>query len=236
MVDFPSRPPGVVINGAEKRGWGTGWPHCQPNQQKTIRLNSGLVLTVRHEVAELITLLLDEVERRGYDLLPEQTGGYNCRQIFHHGKPTGEPSNHSWGLAVDLNWNLNPAQGRVLETTNIPPWLVSFMWSFGFFWGGWYKSDKDPMHFEFAKTPSQAEVLTNALRTALGQQPTAIGDDMFNPFFVQVQGQIAIFIVTSGGVLHVKNPTHLRFLVKGGVPEAITFVTDAELAALLERE
>lgn len=234
MVDFPSRPPGVLINGAEKRGFGKGWPHCQQDQQTMIRLNSGLSIPIRREIAELVTLLLNEVERRGYDLLPEQTGGFVCKQIFHRGKATGKPSNHSWGLAVDLNWHLNPFQS-VLKT-NIPPWMVSLMWSFGFFWGGWYNGDKDAMHFEFVKTPAQAVVLTNALRTALGPPPTAIGDDMFNPFFVQVQGKTPIFIVTSGGVLHVKNPTHLRFLIKGGVPEEITFVTDKELADLLERE
>jgi hypothetical protein len=237
MAKFPSRPAGIVINGAASRSWGDGWPECQRNKQQVIRLQSGLRIEVRTGIAELVTLLLDECERRGYRLIQHKVGGFVCRQIFtSDGRPTGKPSNHSWGLAVDLNWHLNPFQ-RELKT-NIPPWMVSLMWAYGFFWGGWYNGSKDPMHFEFVKTPDQAELLTRALRQALSRKVVApaIGDDMFNPYFVQVRGNPTIYIVTSGAVVHVKNMTHLRFLIKGGVPEAITFVTEEEMRQLLEKE
>jgi D-alanyl-D-alanine carboxypeptidase len=253
MAKYPKRPAGVVIGGAQNRGWGPGWPHCQGDKIRTVELKSGVKLRVRTEVSELVRLLLNECERRGYRFHGEQTGGFNCRQIFKKGKPTGRPSNHSWGLAVDLNWKLNPWQSPL--KTNIPPWMVQLMWAYGFFWGGWYNGDKDAMHFEFVKTPKEASRLTVALKKALDReyeprtratlyrasistrpQPVLLGDDMFNPYLVQVPGDPRIFIVTSGGVYHVKNPTHLRYLVDGGVPGQVKKISKVDLDQLLEVE
>lgn len=245
MARFPNRPTGVRVNNASERGWGRGWPRCQANKITTIRLRSGLRLGVRKEIAELVRLLLDECERRGYDLKPEQTGGFNCRPIGG----TNRPSNHSWGLAVDLNWHHNPMRNPL--KTNIPPWMVQLMWAYGFFWGGWYNGTKDPMHFEFVRTPAQAATLTTRLRKALATEyeapvrmahyraagpPVLFGDDMFNPYFVQVPGDRRIFIVTSGGVFHVKNPTHLRYLQDGGVPANVRKISKEDLNELLEVE
>ncbi|MEJ3744393.1 M15 family metallopeptidase [Actinomycetes bacterium KLBMP 9797] len=245
MARYPQRPSGVQVNGANNRGWGSGWPRCQSDKIVTIRLRSGLRLGTRREIAELVRLLLDECERRGYDLKPEQTGGFNCRPIGG----TNRPSNHSWGLAVDLNWRRNPMQ-KTLKT-DIPPWMVQLMWAYGFFWGGWYNGIKDPMHFEFVRTPAQAATLTARLKKALATEydapvrmahyraagrPGLFGDDMFNPFLVQVQGDRRIFIVTSGGVFHVKNPTHLKYLQEGGVSATIKKIAKAELDELLEVE
>lgn len=59
---------------------------------------------------------------------------------------------------------------------------------------------------------------------------------MFNPYFVQVNGDPRIFIVTSGGVYHVKNPTHMRYLRDGGVPEKVRDISRQDLEQLLELE
>lgn len=245
MAKFPPRPKGVHVNGAASRGWGSGWPRCQGNRMVTVTLKSGVRVSVRKEIAELVRLLLDECERGGYRLKRASTGGFNCRPIAGSNPP--RPSNHSWGLAIDVNWHDNPMQ-KTLKT-NIPPWMVSLMWAYGFFWGGWYNGKKDPMHFEFVKTPAQAAALTARLKRALAAQFGAavpasstskagiqFGDDMFNPYFVRTPGDPRVFIVTSGGVFHVKNPTHLRYLIDGGVKKEIREITKADLMELLEVE
>lgn len=109
--------------------------------------------------ARLVDLLLDETERRGYRLDPDHTGGYANRPI----RNTRKPRNHSWGLAVDLNWDLNPAttDGRV--HTNFPHFLVPLWGRYGFAWGGNYRhAFKDPMHLEFMGAPADADDKTLA--------------------------------------------------------------------------
>jgi len=47
------------------------------------------------------------------------------------------------------------------------------LWAeYGFFWGGNFTSRKDPMHFEFAKTPNDAAALT------LRARKEKLGEDM----------------------------------------------------------
>jgi hypothetical protein len=241
MPSYPPPPTGVVVNNASARGWGSGWPACQTSKQVTITITGGARITVRREISELTRLLLNECVRRGYKIFGNQSGGYNCRAIAG----TTIPSNHSWGLAGDVNWNQNPMSSPM--QTNIPPWMVSFMWAYGFFWGGWYTGTKDPMHFEFIKTPTAAATLTTALKKALAPKPQPApqprrithplsGDDMFNPFFVQAPGDPAVYLVTSAAVIHVKNHTHFRFLVRGGIPEEIVVCTPQEISDLIEDE
>ena len=38
----------------------------------------------------------------------------------------------------------------------MPLWMPTLWWSYGFFWGGWYQSIKDPMHYEFLGTRDDA--------------------------------------------------------------------------------
>lgn len=156
ITGFPAPPGGVSNNNASGRGWGPGWPACQTDKLLTITLANGVRLTVRREISTLVRLLLNEALRRGYVIRRADSGGFNCRAI------TGTliPSNHSWGLAVDLNWQLNPMG---THQTNMPTWLVSLMWEFGFYWGGWYASP-DPMHYEYVGTPAQAAVHTSRAR------------------------------------------------------------------------
>lgn len=54
---------------------------------------------------------------------------------------------------------------------------------------------------------------------------------------VQVAGSRAVYAVGFTGAVHIKNPTHLRFLrEQGWVTEEIQSITAAELAELLEKE
>ncbi len=161
-----------------QRGWGAGWPSCSgaAGDLATVVANNpdGSVaakVTVRKRLARLVDVLLDECERRGYNFHANQCGGYNCRPIGG----TRTASNHSWGVAIDLNWQLNPMRRPL--TTNIPGWMVQMFNRYGFAWGGHYRGTPDTMHFEFMGTPTDADDMT---ALALHELTPHKEDDMFS--------------------------------------------------------
>ena len=159
---------------AKQRGWGAGWPSCAGAAHNIATIvghnpdgSVAAKVTVRKRLARLVNLLLDECERRGYNLWADQCGGYNCRPIAN----TRVASNHSWAVAVDLNWRQNPMRRPLV--TNIPGWMVQLWNRYGFAWGGHYRSTPDPMHFEFMGTPSDADGMTAlAIEEIAGGHPT----------------------------------------------------------------
>ena len=54
-------------------------------------------------------------------------------------------SRHSWGIAIDIDVNDNPMATKGA----MHPKAISIFRSYGFLWGGNFRSRKDPMHFEF---------------------------------------------------------------------------------------
>lgn len=154
----------VQRNNAKARGWGDGWPNCQSGKMKTVLVqdtdaeNLDFRVTVRREVAEMVGYLLLTTDRQ-YNILRSETGAYNCRPIAG----TRTPSNHSWGLAVDINWNHNP-----MSTTfhsEIPPAVVAMWNKCGWYWGGFYANRHDTMHFEYVGKPADV-----AKHTALAKK------------------------------------------------------------------
>lgn len=148
--------------------WGSGWPSCQSGKIKGLVRSDGLKLQLREELLELFALLIDETERMGYDVRRRNaqgdfvTGGFNCRAIAG----TSKPSNHSWGLAIDVNSDRNPA--TLPLTTDIPP-AVRDLWArFGFRWLGTRKPVPDPMHFEYMGSVADAAADTARARQQLG--------------------------------------------------------------------
>lgn len=165
---------------AAQRGWGAGWPSCNGAKAAGTAVvtadRSGVRISVHKRVARLVDLLMDDTERRGYLLINGQCGGYNCRAI----SGTSTASNHSWGLAVDLNWQSNPfARPRV---TDMPGWLPLLWNRYGFAWGGNYGNNgttgrADAMHLEFMGSPADADEMTAlAIRELTGT--TVQEDDM----------------------------------------------------------
>ena len=92
------------------------------------------------------------------DALPEKikhaaypvAGTYNCRAVVD----TGQPSPHSYGIAIDLNtayadyWYWQPHAGPITYRNRMPQEIVAIFEKHGFIWGGkWYHYDT--MHFEF---------------------------------------------------------------------------------------
>ena len=138
---------GASSNNAQQRGWGTGWPNAQTDKMTTIEA-AGVKVRVRREIAALVQTLLQVTEKYGYDVKVGQTWGFANRPI----RGTQTPSNHSWGLAIDINSLDNP-QGTTL-VTNLPPNVVHAWETCGFYWGGRYtRSKPDAMHFEYVRHP-----------------------------------------------------------------------------------
>jgi D-alanyl-D-alanine carboxypeptidase/Putative peptidoglycan binding domain len=135
---------------AESRGWGKGWPNCQSDRLNTVVVTDKVRLSVRREIAPLVAWLCQETIDRGYALRGGQCWGFACRAI----RGSRSPSNHSWGLAVDLNSLKNPMGSTLV--TNMPRWMPELWTDHGFRWGGSYNGRKDAMHFEFLGTPDDA--------------------------------------------------------------------------------
>lgn len=166
-------PNGVPQPSRSKQGWGSGWPNCQASKMKTVvgqdqtpGENFDLRVTVRGEIAEMVVALLEATDKL-YDLSASSTGAYNCRPIAG----TQTASNHSWGLAIDLNWNENPYTAKF--TSHIPPAVVAMWVACGWGWGGFYKGGKtDTMHFEYLGAPSDVAADTEKAKTYVASTPT----------------------------------------------------------------
>lgn len=74
-------------------------------------------------------------------------GGYCPRHQRHN--PALPLSIHSYGAAVDFNWDTNP-MGPELKTDLPPPFVNAFR-NQGWEWGGDWKGIKDAMHFQYAR-------------------------------------------------------------------------------------
>lgn len=152
---------------AQDRGWGPGYPNCQRDKQVTVVVGrNNLRLPVRREVAPIFAELVRRLETsRGSGFRPDWSWGFACRAI----SGTTKPSNHSWGLAIDLDAPTNPYASSTWHRSNgRPGWggltLVSTMPQdtraicdrLSVRWGGLYSTKPDPMHFEFMGTPADA--------------------------------------------------------------------------------
>jgi hypothetical protein len=205
------------------KGWGLGWPNDRSGDMARVKADrSETAVNVHKGIARLVDLLLDETENRGYRLVQDQTGGYNNRPI----RDTNRPSNHSWGLAVDLNWRRNPASNDGQIHGDFPDWLVPLWGRYGFAWGGNYRRTgfRDPMHLEFMGAPEDADDKTLAARRRLGGErperpeptpapvPPAVPDEP--PPFVPKQ-RVHTYVVKGGDTLF---QIATRLHVPGGWP------------------
>lgn len=157
----PTLIPGLSLTnyriGPAEKGWG---PHCT-GSRTTITLSNGVRSTCRTEIAELSTLIMNEVIRRGYDIRQKDTGCFNCRYI----SGTTVWSNHAWALAWDINWSTNPY--TIARVTDKPDWLFALFNRYGFANGADYTGRRDWMHHEFMGSPDQAVVATDIARREL---------------------------------------------------------------------
>jgi len=144
------------MSSAADRGWGAGWPNAQTDKIVTVVCGANqLRLPVRAEIGPLVAALVRDLERaRGAPFRPDWSWGFANRAI----RGTSTPSNHSWGLAIDLDAPDNAMQGPPPPGRNtMPRRTATIAARYGFRWGGAYTSRPDPMHFEYMGTPADAE-------------------------------------------------------------------------------
>jgi hypothetical protein len=115
------------------------------NKSISITSRNGVDQQLRAVSAE-IDALPENIKRAAYPI----AGTYNCRAVAD----TGQPSPHSYGIAIDLNtslsdyWYWRPHDGPLLYRNRMPAEIVAIFEKHGFIWGGkWYHFDT--MHFEF---------------------------------------------------------------------------------------
>jgi peptidoglycan hydrolase-like protein with peptidoglycan-binding domain len=128
---------------------------CGANQVK---------LPVRREIAPLVQRLVADLEVRHGPFHPGQCWGFANRAI----RGSTRPSNHSWGLAIDLDAPSNPMTTNPKAAHTIGPYASGLAARYGFRWGGDYTGRKDYMHFEFMGTvASAAALIGRPIRPAL---------------------------------------------------------------------
>lgn len=158
---------------AQDRGWGPGWPNCQRAKIVPVTVNGvSFPGGVRREVYDLFVAFLDDFNRTVEPLEDGWCWGFACRPIGG----TRTPSNHSWGLAVDVNAPRHPLGASGTFTSAQARQCRRLAAKYGLRWGGDYTSRKDEMHFEFMGTPADAARLIRTLGTAGAATPE--DDDM----------------------------------------------------------
>lgn len=144
------------------KGWGPGYPNCQAGKMRSHPIFKP---GVHEDIWLLVTLLAEEIERRGMRLRTPGCWGYACKT---GGGST--PSFHSWGLAVDINapenvWGSDANQSAIATRYR---WVVGLMEEYGFFWLG--PPIKDWMHFHFAGSPADARRMTEKAKEELWEE------------------------------------------------------------------
>ncbi len=152
---------------AAQRGWGSGWPNCSESSMESFAFSGKLgdvafPAGLHVHIIDLALHLLTETEERGYLMHPGWCWGFGCRAI--KGIVPSIASNHSWGLALDIN---APTNGLGSTHSDMPSWMPDLWNSYGFRWGGDYTGRKDPMHYEFMGTPIDAVSMTEKAREDL---------------------------------------------------------------------
>jgi hypothetical protein len=148
---------------ASSRGWGPGWPHPQVDRIVTAVCGANrLRLPVRTEIAPLVQRLVADLERQHGPFHSGQCWGFANRAI----RGSSTPSNHSWGLAIDLDAPSNPMTTDPRAPHTIGSYASGLAARYGFRWGGDYVGRKDYMHFEFMGTPASAAALAHGLGAA----------------------------------------------------------------------
>jgi hypothetical protein len=133
--------------------WG---PDCAtPSELSRINFN-GVWVTVNTRCVQAFNALAFVMAWHHYFPSGNDTGAYNCRAI------TGGTglSLHSFGIALDINWNENPFSPTLV--TDMPPAMVADCKAIRtnggdvvFRWGGDYTTNKDAMHWEVVASPAE---------------------------------------------------------------------------------
>jgi len=163
----------------------TAWEAMLVANQSAIGRVHANQLRAMPEALPLFEGFLRDIVAGGYSLTDAYTYSFRCTSGSGKscaGKSRDSLSNHSWGLAMDMNSGANPETTYIgingasacatPITTDIPQWVVQTAEKWGLYWGGYGWStgctspaemrataSRDATHFEFRGTPSQAQAI-----------------------------------------------------------------------------
>jgi peptidoglycan hydrolase-like protein with peptidoglycan-binding domain len=178
----------------QRRNWAAY--ECRRDKMTSIRFGPDQIL-VAPPTVDAWQALANVLLANGYDIRTPDTDSYNCREI----KGGGGRSLHSYGIALDVNWDTNPYKttrdhrtvvfsnkatqreraedvrlGRA--DTDMTPALIADVLAIRtgngkrvFEWGGNWTSIKDTMHFEIDVTP---EDLATGIDQSTVKKPSAV--------------------------------------------------------------
>lgn len=157
----------------DQRGWGRPDSPVFREQNITGITAGGIHVNVNRGVSKLFSLLLNEMAKHYPLKTKADDWGYAYRPIRGYESQWNAThdyrylSNHSWGLALDLDSENNPmttntaAKHEIVKAV-VDPILAPYRGRI--IWGGEYNSSrKDYMHFEFVGTVRDAEVLSRQM-------------------------------------------------------------------------
>lgn len=95
-------------------------------------------------IVENVQKMFEDIKAAGYqEQVKNYSGIYAKRAIRGQ---SSHPSTHSWGIAIDLEAEKYPLG----SLKRFPPEIVQIFRNAGAFYGGDFKSRKDPMHCQWA--------------------------------------------------------------------------------------
>lgn len=114
--------------------------------------SSTMQLTVHRKVAASVVAAFTEIKNSGFPIRNGDTAAYCWRNMVSG----NNISAHSYGIAIDVNWNSNPMEKKTSgkyrpgeDPYSVTPEVVAIFEKYGFYWGGNWKSSKDYMHFSY---------------------------------------------------------------------------------------
>ncbi len=124
----------------------------ESGQQTTMKI------TVHQKLAAEYTAAFQDMVNAGFKIKTGTTGAYVWKLL-----PSGAPSKHAWGLAIDINWGDNPATSPGRQPGNyagsgynpgtneyaVTDNIIKLWEAHGFHWGGYFSNLFDPMHFSY---------------------------------------------------------------------------------------
>ena len=96
-------------------------------------------------LVEVFQEIFQEIKNKGLEDEAKNFGGIYARRSIRD-RPSF-PSTHSFGIAIDLE----PQKYPLGSDKRMPEELIKTFEQWGFFYGGDFKSRKDPQHFQYAK-------------------------------------------------------------------------------------
>lgn len=132
----------------------------------------GHEITVNEMVVPFLDKVQDEIKAAKIDYGFNDAQGYNLRSKSRG----GGLSLHSWGIAIDINPEANPYQRGNYgpAQTDMPAEVIEIFRRHGFFWGGDWPGERDPMHFEWYGASLSGVVLDHTNKQKILSAATAV--------------------------------------------------------------